>query len=132
MVWASTPCRAPGLCVRERRARGCLHGHGTCQGPEILVGGGRWVGWGDLPSCGQTSQGTQTNTVRLKPSRAPVKRRTGHNTGTHAPGKRLPRLGVQAQTSHGTHMGRGGTSAARRCRVGAGEAGGLWLQRPFS
>ena len=132
MAWASTPCRAPGLCVRERRARGCLHGRGTCQGQEILVGGGRWVGWGDLPSCGQTSRGTPNNTVRLKPSRAPVKRRTGHNTGTHAPGKQLPRLGMQAQTSHGTHTGRGGTSATHRCREGAGEAGGLWLQRPFS
>lgn len=82
--------------------------------------------WPDTP--GDAEQGQN----QLKPSRVPVKRRIGCNTGTHALGMRLPCLGMQAQTSHSTHMGRGGASAAHRCREGAGWAGGLWLQRQFS
>lgn len=121
MAWASTPRRAPGLCVRERRTRGCPHGCGTCQGQEVLVGGGRWeVGglggptklWPDTP--GDAEQGQN----QLKPSRAPVKRRMGCNIGTHAPGMRLPRLGMQAQTSQSTHLGRGGASVPAGARKG--------------
>lgn len=84
------------------------------------VGGG-WVGgptklWPDTP--GDAEQQGQN---QLKPSRAPVKRRMGCNISTHAPGMRLPHLGMQAQTSQSTHPGRGGASVP--AGAGKGQVG---------
>lgn len=84
--------------------------------------GGGWVGgptklWPD-------TRGMQNKVrIQLKPSRAPVKRRMGCNIGTHAPGMRL-RLGMRSSSVPKHPPGRW-RLGARRCKEGAGWAGGL-------